>query len=395
LKHICVYDKESAYTEKGDDPMKIHYFKMERAQSRWENVVDFNLSESGVDPIAFDELVPEEEIKEIVKTKLGYLQTDGTSQLKEKICGIYKDTFEKNVLVTTGSAEANYLLTWSIIEPGDEAIFMLPNYMQIAGLMRSFGANVKTFHLKEDLGWDPDPDELNSLVTKNTKVISITNPNNPTGGQLSKDAREMIIDLAERADAWLFVDEVYQGAELDETITPSFWGTYKKAVVTCGLSKAYGLPGLRVGWVVAPEDLIEKVWAYKDYTSICLSAVSDRLAQIALRPEKRKKILQRTRRILKTNLPVLESWLNRQEGIFHCLSPKAGAIAFARYRLDINSTELVERLRDRKSVLLCPGDHFEMDGYVRFGYGEKKEYMLQALELVQEGIHELKINRKM
>ena len=369
--------------------MKLQYFKMERAQSQWEFVVDYNLSESGVDSLSFDELVPKDEIKEIVKIKLGYLQTDGTSQLKEKICDIYPGAHEKNVLVTTGSAEANYLLTWSTIEPGDEAVFMLPNYMQIAGLMRSFGANVKTFYLKEELEWNPDPDELSSLITKDTKVISITNPNNPTGGQLSEDARQAIIDLAERADAWLFVDEVYQGAELDEIITPSFWGTYKKAVVTCGLSKAYGLSGLRAGWLVAPEDLVEKVWAYKDYTSICLSAVSDALAQIALRPENRKKILTRTRRILKTNFPVLESWLNRQEGIFHCLPPKAGAIAFARYNLDINSTELVERLRDRKSVLLCPGDHFEMDGYVRFGYGEKKEYMIKALELVREGINEL------
>jgi len=369
--------------------MKIPYFKMERAQSQWENVVDYNLSASGVDALSFDELVSQEEINEIVKMKLGYLQTDGTSQLKEKICDIYPGAREKNVLVTTGSAEANYLLTWSTVEPGEEAVFMLPNYMQIAGLMRSFGANVKTFHLKEDLEWNPDPDELSSLITEDTKVISITNPNNPTGGQLSEDARQTIIDLAERADAWLFVDEVYQGAELDEIITPSFWGTYKKAVVTCGLSKAYGLPGLRAGWLVAPEDLVDKVWAYKDYTSICLSAVSDALAQIALRPENRKKILTRTRRILKTNFPVLESWLNRQEGIFHCLPPKAGAIAFARYNLDINSTELVERLRDRKSVLLCPGDHFEMDGYVRFGYGEKKEYMIKALELVREGINEL------
>jgi aspartate/methionine/tyrosine aminotransferase len=370
--------------------MKIQYFKMERAQSHWEFVVDYNLSESGVDPLSFDELVPQEEINDILKTKLGYLQTDGTSKLKEKICAIYPGAHEKNILVTTGSAEANYLLTWSIIEPGDEAVFMLPNYMQIAGLMRSFGAHVKTFHLKEELDWNPDPDELSTLITKDTKVIAITNPNNPTGGQLSEEARQAIIDLADRADAWLFVDEVYQGAELDEITTPTFWGTYRKALITCGLSKAYGLPGLRAGWLVAPEDLMDKVWGYKDYTSICLSAVSDELAQIALRPETREKILQRTRRILNTNFPVLESWLKRQGGIFHCIPPKAGAIAFARYNLDINSTELVERLRDRKSVLLCPGDHFEMDGYVRFGYGEKEEYMIEALELVREGIHELK-----
>jgi len=369
--------------------MKIENFKMERWQSQWENIVTYNLSESGVHPISFKELISEDEREEILNMKLGYIQTDGSSQLKEMICKIYPGINGENILVTTGTVEANFLLMWSMIEIGDEVLFMLPNYMQMAGLMRAFGAEVKTFALKETLKWNPDPDDLKRLVTKKTKIIVLTNPNNPTGGQLSEEARRTLIELAEKTDAWIITDEVYQGAELDGQTTPSFWGTYKKAIVTCGLSKAYGLSGLRTGWIVAPEDLIRKIWSYKDYTSICLSTFSDRLAQIILKPENRMNILQRTRQIVRTNFPILDAWLKKQDGLFECIPPKAGAIAFARYNINMNSTKLTNKLREEKNVLLCPGDHFEMDNYIRFGYGEKKEYLIRALALVEEGLKEI------
>jgi hypothetical protein len=370
--------------------MKIEHFKMERMQSQWENLVAYNLSESGVHPISFQELVTEEEMEKIRHTRLGYLQTNGTVELRECLTEMYPGTKTENILVTTGSAEANYLLSWSQIDPGDEVLFMLPNYMQLWGLMRAFGAQVKTFTLRDDLDWQPDLDELKNLVTKKTKIIAVTNPNNPTGSQLSDEARNTILNLADETGAWIFSDEVYQGAELDGKITASFWGSYKKTVVTSGLSKAYGLPGLRTGWMVAPEGFIQKVWPYHDYTTISISSVSDRLARIALAPEKRKKILARTRQILRTNIDILFSWFKRQNGLFDCIRPRAGAIAFPRYNLDINSTELVNTIRKKKSVLLVPGDHFEMDRFLRFGYGEEKNRLLQALNLVEEALKEIK-----
>lgn len=370
--------------------MKIDYFKMERMQSQYEFMVDYNLSESGVHPMSFRELLPQEQLEEILKTPLGYLQTNGTAELREKVCALYPGTDIENVLVTTGSAEANYLLAWSQIEPGDEVLFMIPNYMQLWGLMRAFGANVKTFALKEDLDWNPDPDELQNLVTPNTKIICVTNPNNPTGSRLSQEARETILDLAEKNDAWVFADEVYQGAELDGQTTLSFWGTYDKTVVSNGLSKAYGLPGLRMGWMVGPEDFVQNVWPYHDYTTISLSSISDRLARIALNPEKRNAIFMRTRRILNDNIGILTSWLNKQEGLFQWVAPEAGAIAFPRYDLDINSTELVDRIRETKSVLIVPGDHFAMDHYLRIGYGEEKEVLEKALGMIEESLDEIR-----
>jgi aspartate/methionine/tyrosine aminotransferase len=273
---------------------------------------------------------------------------------------------------------------WSLLEPGDEVLFELPNYMQMGGLMRAFGAKVKTFSLREDLGWQPDLDEMRRLVTPKTKLIALTNPNNPTGAVLDPEIMKGIVDLAASAGAWLVSDEVYQGAELSGGPTPSFWGRWEKTLVVNGLSKAYGLPGLRIGWIVGPEEVVKRTWPYHDYTTISPSALSDRLATLALAPGTRDRILARTRGILNANFPILETWLKDHGGLFSFRPPRAGAICFARYSLGVNSTELVERLIREKSVLVVPGDHFETDGYLRFGYGPEKGYLLRALGRIDE-----------
>lgn len=370
--------------------MKIEIFKMERMQSTWENVVDFNLSESGVQPLTVNELVSQDELEEIIKTGLGYSQTNGTPELRQEIAQLYPGTNTEQILVTAGSSEANYLLMWSLIEPGDEVVFELPNYMQMWGLLHAFGAKVKPFYLREDLGWSPDLEELKKLVTNKTKLIILTNPNNPTGAVLENEVMNEIVNLARENGAWILADEVYQGAERFGGQTPSFWGKYEKVLVVNGLSKAYGLPGLRIGWVVGPENFIMKLWPYHDYTTISPSVLSDRLARIALSSSNRGKILERTRDILNKNFPLLEDWLKKQDGLFQFIPPRAGAIAFVRYNLNINSIELVNRLIQEKSVLLVPGNHFEMERYLRFGYGEEENYMKKALTRVEEFIQSIK-----
>jgi len=370
--------------------MKIEEFKMERMQSKWEFHVDYNLSESGVYPMTLEELVPYDNFADLAKTSLGYLQTNGTTGLRERIAHIYPGAGIENILVTTGSAEANFLLMWKFLEPGDEVLIMLPNYMQMWGLMKSFGACIKPFYLRADLDWNPDLTELRNLISQKTKLIAVTNPNNPTGAQMNEEARRTIIELADSVGAWIFSDEVYQGAELDGQITPSLWGSYKKVIVTSGLSKAYGLPGLRAGWMAGPADTMQEIWTYHDYTTISLSAVSDKLARIVLEPENRKRILNRTRNILNNNFPILDEWFKRQGDIFDYIPPKAGAIVYPHYSLNINSTELIDKLRREKSVLLVPGDQFEMDRYIRFGFGEKEDYLRKALDCVEEALNEIK-----
>src|SRR5262245_35523397 len=185
-------------------------------------------------------------------------------------------------------------------------------------------------------------------------------------------------------------DEIYRGAERDGRETPTMWGRHDRVVITSGLSKAYGLPGLRIGWAVAPPSLVESFWAYHDYTTIAPGALNDALARHALQPARRQRILARTRSILTGNFPLLASWLDSHGGLFSYAPPDAGAIVYAGYRHPINSTELVTRLRMEKSVLMVPGDHFGMDGFLRIGFGDEPAYLTNGLARVAELLRELK-----
>ena len=326
---------------------------MERMQSTWENRVEYNLSESGVHPMYLGELLREtpESAERLLKQELGYPQSNGTPELRQAIANLYAGATPDHVLVTNGTSEANFLSIWSLVEPDDEVLLMLPNYMQIWGISRAFRGNVRTFQLREEKEWHIDLEEIERLATRRTKLIVVCNPNNPTGAILTEKEMDGLIHVARNSDAWLLADEVYQGAERQVTRTPSFWGRYEKAIITNGLSKAYGLPGLRIGWIVAPADLIAQFWAYHDYTTIGAGMISNLLATIALSPAVRENILTRTKRILQNNYPILHEWIGNHGDLFSMVEPQAGAIAYFRYNLTINSTQLVERLRDERACL--------------------------------------------
>ncbi|MGB2764873.1 MAG: aminotransferase class I/II-fold pyridoxal phosphate-dependent enzyme [Candidatus Aminicenantaceae bacterium] len=372
--------------------MKIEIFELERTQSQWENRVKYNLTESGIHPYSLNEILDKEEIKDLLSLRLGYGQTNGSIELREAISRLYPGTDLDNVLVTNGSAEANFITIWTNLEPGDELILMLPNYMQIWGIARSFGVTVKPFYLREDLNWGPDLDELKSLISPRTKMIAVCNPNNPTGAVLSKEEMKEIVHIAMEAGAWIYSDEVYCGAELNGEETPSFFGLYDKVIVCHGLSKAYALPGLRLGWLVGPKETIEKSWASHDYTSIASGILSNHVAALVLQPERRKKVLNRNRKILKKNLVALEKWIDKHKTLFNLIPPKAGGIAFPRYSLEINSTELATKLMKEKSVFIVAGDLFGMDHYLRIGIGSEKNYFLAGLSLFDETLQEISGN---
>jgi len=212
----------------------------------------------------------------------------------------------------------------------------------------------------------------------------VCNPNNPTGAVLTEAEMDAVVDAARRARAWLVADEIYRGAEVATDRTSStFWGRYDKVVVTSGLSKAFGLPGLRIGWTVGPARFIEQVWRHHDYTTLTPGMLSDHLARIALEPAIREQILARTRGIIRRNLPPLESWLERFGDVFDYLPPVAGAIVFAHYRLPIASARLVEQIRQRCSVLLVPGDQFRAGKGIRLGFGFDIERTMEGLALVE------------
>lgn len=368
--------------------MKIEQFAMERMQSTYENLVDYNLSESGVHPMTLGELLEGTgELEAVLRHELGYTQSNGTIPLREAIARQYPGATVDHLEVTNGGSEANYLVTWNLVERGDEVVCMVPNYMQTWGLARGFGAVVREWPLRlagGGRGWAADVGALRSLVNDRTKLIVICNPNNPTGARLSAQDLRGICEAAAKHGTWILSDEIYRGAELDGVETPSIWGLYERAVVTSGLSKAYGLPGLRIGWIAAPPPLIASFWSYHDYTTIAPGALSDRLARIALQPAHRTRILERTRAILRRNFPLIQAWLDARADQFSYAPPDAGAIVYVRYTHPVNSTALVNRLRTEKSVLIVPGDHFGMDGFLRIGYGPPMEHLREGLSRLQQ-----------
>jgi aspartate/methionine/tyrosine aminotransferase len=367
--------------------MRFEPFAMERFQSIWENQVAWNLSESGVEPLRVEELALTREDREaLLRQPLGYPQTNGTLDLRRAIASLYPDARAEHIEVTNGGSEANCVTLLHLVEAGDEVVVMMPNYMQAPGLLRALGADVVPWPMRvaaDGRRWEADLAALDAMVTADTKAIFICNPNNPTGCRLGADDLDRIGAIASRAGAWVISDEIYRGAELDASESPTMWGRSDRVIVTSGLSKAYGLPGLRIGWIAGPPATIDALWGVHDYTSIAPGAVNDRLARIALSPAGRERLLARTRGIIRANYPVLRSWLDKRKGFSH-VPPEAGAIAFVKYAHRINSLELVERLRTEKSVLVVPGDHFGMDGYLRIGFGSHPQHLTGSLERIAE-----------
>jgi aspartate/methionine/tyrosine aminotransferase len=363
--------------------MSFHPFEMERWQSTWENLVRYNLSESGVHPLTARELLQLAGTgPEVLDSPLGYPQSNGTGQLRSAIAALYPGAGLDNILVTSGSAESNYVNCWTLLEPGAKVAVVTPTYMQTPGLARNFGATVREIPLRESLGWQPDEADVDRAITSGTRLVVVTNPNNPTGAVLDPAIADRIAARADAAGAWILADEVYQGAERELPPTASFWGKSERVIVTNGLSKAYGLPGLRIGWSVAPAGHIAALWSRKDYTTIGPTVMSDTLAGLALRPATRARIFERTRAIIRNNWAIVERWLSSFGEEFAWRAPDAGAIVWARYRRDSSSSVLAEELRAAQDVLIVPGDQFGMDRHVRLGFGPPAAALEAALERV-------------
>lgn len=343
-------------------------FAMERWQSHYENRVRYNLSESGVHPLRVRELLELAGEDAPLDVPLGYGQSNGTEPLRRRIAALYDGAGPDDIVVTNGSAEANFVVAWRLVEPGDAVAVLTPTYMQLPGLARALGATVRRIPLREELGWQADPEDVGAAIDRTTRLVVVTNPQNPTGVRLNDTSLAAVLGAAERAGAWVLADEVYSGAEHDGPETPSLFGRYERVVATGSLSKAYGLPGLRIGWVVAGPELVEDLWARKDYTTISPGAFTDALAALALRPDVRTRLIDRARRIVRDGLAVVRDWVEAQDR-FALGGHDAGAVCLPRYDLPIESLELAERLRREQSVLVVPGAHFELGPYLRIGFG--------------------------
>jgi aspartate/methionine/tyrosine aminotransferase len=370
-------------------------FQLERNMSTWQNQVEYNLSDSGVHPLTIADLLEQdpELIGEFLSTGLGYPQTNGSPELRNRIAALYPGATHDNVVVTTGAAQANFTTILSFMDPGDEILVMLPNYMQIWGIAKNYGLKVKTFSLDEELDWALDPDELRNKVSEKTRLISVCNPNNPTGHIMSIEERQAVIEAANSVGAWILADEVYAGSEhYTEEFTASIWNDYERVFAIGSTSKAYGLPGLRIGWVVASKVMADEIWSRQDYITISATALGNKLATHALNPDIRPKLVARTRAYIRRGYRNFEMWCQEHQDLISLVPPQAAAFAFVRYHKEINSTKLVDRLIHKQSTYVVPGDHFGLDQHLRISFGLSKEYVNEGLRRI---VDELSQDKKL
>jgi aspartate/methionine/tyrosine aminotransferase len=366
--------------------LRIEIFEMERMQSTYEFQVDYDMSESGIRPVCLNELIQMGfDLDSVLEMPLGYSQSDGTPEVKDLLSQIYPGATHANLEVTNGTSEANYLIALSQIEPGDQVAFQIPNYMQLWGVSKSLGATVNPFCLQSEKNWAIDWEAFEAAVNPNTRLVYISNPNNPSGAVLPPAAMQRIVERCERMDCLLIADEVYIGAEHGDQRTPSFWGMGDKVIVTSGLSKAYGIPGLRVGWIVGPPTLVAECWSQHDYITIGPNKLSDRLTRVAIQEKNRARLYGRTRAILKENRPLLEAWVKTVPQVSYVPS-QAGAFTLLKLNTDTPDVDIVKSCMQNQSTLMVPGTHFGTPGYLRVWFGGQPDYIREGLRRIKAAL---------
>jgi aspartate/methionine/tyrosine aminotransferase len=356
-------------------------FALEEWQSRHEQGVTFQLADSGVAPVRLRELVAlGADLDRLLDLPLHYPEVNGTLALRRTIAGLYPGRTPDEVLVTVGAAEANAIVAATLAGSGDEVVVMTPSYPQVEGLSRNLGCSVRAFGLDPDQGWRPDLDRLEALVTPATRLVAICDPNNPTGRVLTGEERRRIAEIAARAGAWLLVDEVYAGTERSPAASAA--PPHERTIAVNSTSKAYGLSGLRLGWIVAPADLVEALWRRHEYATIAASALSMAVAEFALSPAARPKLLERTRALIDRGARVLEGWVAAHPGRLSMVPPQAAAFGFVRTHTGEPSMALADRLRREADVLVAPGACFGFDDHLRICHAMAPDRLPEALERI-------------
>jgi aspartate/methionine/tyrosine aminotransferase len=362
--------------------MNFQNFDLEYFQSQFERTVEINLADSSVKCANVSDLLAGEDSRPLLELPLYYPEVNGTTMLRERIATLYPDASAANVLVTVGAAQANWMVCSTLLEARDEVIVVSPGYRQVWGLAKNLGCQIREAQLRPENNWRLDLDELERMATPKTKLISIVNPNNPTGSILSPEEMARIVSICRKTGAWLHADEVYCGTELVGDETPSFWGMYERVICVNSMSKAYGLAGLRIGWVVAAPEMIEELWRRHEYAVIAASGPSMKLAEIALQPAKRKMLLDRQRNLSREGHEVLEAWVQIQDGRFSVSQAVATSIAFVRYNFDMPSAELADHIRTKASVLVAPGGYLGTENHLRITVGYEPKTVRMALERI-------------
>ena len=367
--------------------MKIREFGVEAYMNTYEDFAKYNLGETCVSSVTLSEfmdLVGDREriFDEMSKLRLSYGYIKGNPLFKEGIATLYKNAGKDNIVTTHGGIGANNLVLQTFVEPGDEVVSILPTYQQLYSIPESIGAIVKIMPLNAENNFMPSLDLLKEYMTDKVKIVCLNNPNNPSGSLMDKEYLQKIVDIVSPFGSYILCDEVYRGlAHEGDNLTESIFDLYEKGIGTSSMSKVYSLAGLRLGWVVAPKDVIEKICVHRDYNTISCNVIDEYLAALALK--NKEKIFARNLKIVKNNLAILDEWVTNEPN-FSYVKPKAGTIAFVKLNFDMPSKDFCTKLLDETGVLVVPGSAFDMEGYIRIGYAYEPLELKMGLKLISE-----------
>lgn len=373
--------------------MDIKTFKVERWMNEYEDHCTYNLAETCIDSLTIRELLElcgqdvREYMEKLADTRLTYGHIFGSPELLEGIAGLYETAAPEHILPTHGAIGANHMAISTIISAGDNMLSVMPTYQQHYSIPESIGAEVRIIELNMDNGFLPDMKQLKSLVDKNTKMINLNSPNNPSGSLIPPAQMKEIAEIAESVGAYVLCDEVYRGISEDGSYMPSIVDLYDKGISVCSMSKTFSMAGVRLGWITTrDETLLERCKERRDYDTISCGVIDDQLAALALK--NKDKVLERNRRIVMKNRKILDEWVEATPEVYY-QKPVAGTTALVYYKKEIPSYELCVKLLESKGVLFTPGECFEMEGAVRIGYAFDSKLLKQGLDLFTEFLREI------
>lgn len=365
--------------------MHIAPFLVEQWMNAWETRCAFNLAETCIESLTVSELLElsgrrDTLLDDLLPIKLTYGDIEGSQRLRTAIAALHEKRTWRDVLIAHGAAGANALVYQALVGPGDRVVTVVPTYQQHVSIPESLGADVQRLPLRWEDDFRLDLDALRALVTPGTRLIALTNPNNPTGALLDATDLAAIVEIAGAVGAYVLCDEVYRQATHDgEACPPSIADLYDKGISTGSMSKAFSLAGLRLGWICGPPDVLRAAERHRDYSTISVGRIDDLLAAIAL--EARDAILARNAHILRTNLAVLGAWVAAEPAITW-VRPRAGTIALLKYGLDMPSEPFCVRLVEETGAMFTPGSAFDVEGTVRIGYANTPRVLAEGLQAV-------------
>ena len=368
--------------------MKIATFKVEEWMNLNETKAKYNIAETCVDSVSLDELFSlagrgrREFFDTLSRRRMPYGAIFGAEELKAAICGLYRSAGADDVVTTHGAAGANHLALYSLVEPGDAVVSVMPTYQQLYSIPESYGAKVRILKLKREENFLPDLDRLRTLVNEKTKVICINNPNNPTGALMPEETLRGIVGIARRVGAYVICDEVYRFLTQEEGYPESIADLYEKGIAGGSMSKVFSLAGLRLGWIATrSREAMREILLHRDYDTISCGMIDEALATVAL--EAKEAIIARNRAIVRENLAILDEWIAK-EPRFSYVKPQCGTTALLYCDVDMPSEEFCARLLAETGAFLTPGSCFDEEHCFRIGYACSKEELKEGLAKLSE-----------